>query len=221
MSNETSQFSELLASPLGDFIAAIGRGVGEAQAALDQGSLQTMLDIYNLDNSTNTENNPDQSKLIELIRSIGYTPTFYTIPETECEAQVSLSMSQSNQGNSSIAQDKRVHSKIYATPINAGNVNKFGLTANASAKIKFKVVAVPPPAGLEEVRIVPDLINKEYTEELKLLLETIGLNPGIILPEGTEYDPAKNYIIVSQSPVAKTTAAIGSELTLNIEEKPR
>jgi len=218
MSNATAQFSELLANPLGDFIAAIGRGVGEAQAALDQGSLQAVLDIYNIDDFENAEITPEQAKLLEIIRSIGYQPTFYTIPETECEAQVSLALSITNQDSNSFNPENKGKSKIYATPINAGNVNKFGLTANASAKIKFKIVAVPPPAGLDEMRIVPNLINKDYTPDLQALLESIGLILTIVLPAGVEYNPKQRYEIESQFPEPKTTVTIGSELKINIKE---
>jgi len=217
MDNITAQFSELLSSPLGDFIAAIGRGVGEAQAALDQGSLQAVLDIYNIDDFENSEITAEQAKLLEIIRSIGYQPTFYTIPETECEAQVSLALSITNQDSKGSNLENKGKSKIYATPINAGNVNKFGLTANASAKIKFKIVAVPPPAGLDEMRIVPNLINKVYTPELQALLESIGLIL-TILPADVEYNTVKKYRIESQFPAPKTTVTIGSELEINIKK---
>jgi len=78
-------------------------------------------------------------------------------------------------------------------------------------------VAVPPPAGLDEMRIVPNLINKVYTPELQALLESIGLIL-TILPADVEYNTVKKYRIESQFPAPKTTVTIGSELEINIKK---
>lgn len=189
MSNPKKQFSELLSSPLGELIASIGRGVGEAQAALDEGSLTQTLELYKLeeaqqlkdrlDNANEDEKQEiiEESRLAQLIRSIGYQPTFYAIPETEVEAKVSLNMN-SQSRKTSIGQNRYKLTRYQAnvTPLNANNINQYNLNANAAATLKFKIVPVPPPSGVPEKRIMPNLIGREYNDETIAIIESIGLN---------------------------------------------
>lgn len=193
MSNYIDQFSELLSNPLGDLIASIGRGVGEAQAALDAGSLAQTLEMYREDESRS----PEDKRTIELMREIGYQPTFYTIPETECEAQVSISLGVSgNEPTSPIQNGYSNRTKMYATPLNAGNINRYNLNAQASAKLKFKIVPVPTDAVISEMRIMPNLENKSF-KDAKILLASLGLN--YKLAEGVKEEDIKDSDLVSST----------------------
>lgn len=172
--NPVQLFSELLGGPLGELISSVGQGVGDAQAALDQGALEQTLDIYDI--SKDDERTDDELKLLSLIREIGYQPTFYTIPETEVEAQISLSLDLKSQQTSPIGGSPLSKYKINATPLNAGNVNRFGLQANAMAKLKFKIVPVPPPQNISEIRNVPDLSGKPWNETTKETIQNLGFS---------------------------------------------
>ena len=143
-----NSISEIMAVPLGDMIYSIGRGVGEAQAALDAGSLAQTKEIY-------SSKHPD----IVPLKEIGYQPTFYVIPETEVELQLSLSIS----GTETVSANN-VATKLpltptplrkqvfYAAPVNASNANKYNINMNAVAKVKFKIVPVPPPIAVEAIK---------------------------------------------------------------------
>jgi hypothetical protein len=170
--NPVKLFSELLGGPLGELISSVGQGVGDAQAALDQGALQQTLELYDL--SKDEDRTDEELKLINLIRGMGYQPTFYAIPETEVEAQISLSLDLKSEQSSPIGGYALSKYKINATPLNAGNVNRFGLQADAMAKLKFKIVAVPPNANLGELRIVPDFSSKNWNDETKELIQNLG-----------------------------------------------
>nr|WP_294858920.1 hypothetical protein [uncultured Fluviicola sp.] len=170
--NPVKLFSELLGGPLGELISSVGQGVGDAQAALDQGALQQTLELYDL--SKDADRTDEELKLINLIRGMGYQPTFYAIPETEVEAQISLSLDLKSEQSSPIGGYALSKYKINATPLNAGNVNRFGLQADAMAKLKFKIVAVPPNANLGELRIVPDFSSKNWNAETKELIQNLG-----------------------------------------------
>jgi hypothetical protein len=170
--NPVKLFSELLGGPLGELISSVGQGVGDAQAALDQGALQQTLELYDL--SKDGDRTDEELKLINLIRGMGYQPTFYAIPETEVEAQISLSLDLKSEQSSPIAGYALSKYKINATPLNAGNVNRFGLQADAMAKLKFKIVPVPPNANLGELRIVPDFSSKNWNDETKELIQNLG-----------------------------------------------
>jgi hypothetical protein len=145
------------------------------------------------------------------MREIGYVPTFYSIPETEVEAQVSLSFSVQETSTSSSTSPELLNSftqvskaKMYATPVNAALTNKFNLNVNASAKIKFKIVAVPPPAGASEIRVVPTLVGKSLASadtllsQFSLLREvTDGPEDGIII----EQDKEPGTVVVSSETI--------------------
>jgi hypothetical protein len=174
-SNSYDYVKDAFAAPLGDFIAAIGEGVGEAQAALDEGSLRQTLEIYNSD--------PDKgSETLKMLREVGYQPTFYTIPKTTAKAKISLSISQQSTSNS-IQTGRAFRPKMYATPVNASNSNKYKLGLNATAEIQFDIVPVPPSEA-QIIRFLPNIIKKEDENgnmvnrtfaEIKTLLTEYGL----------------------------------------------
>ena len=58
--------SDVVASPLGEVIAAVGQGVADAQQALDEGSPGKTLEIYS----------EGGSQMLQMLRDIGYNPTF-------------------------------------------------------------------------------------------------------------------------------------------------
>ncbi len=181
--NPVQLFSELLGGPLGDLISSVGQGIGDAQAALDQGALEQTLEIYDI---SKDENRTDEElKLLSLIREMGYHPTFYTIPETEVEAQISLSLDLKSEQSSPAAGYALSKYKINATPMNAGNVNRFGVQANAMAKLKFKIVPVPPPQNISEIRTVPDLSNFAWGDETKAMLQNLGFSYELRTLDGT------------------------------------
>ncbi|MGH1387769.1 hypothetical protein [Kordia sp.] len=174
-SNSYDYVKDAFAAPLGDFIAAIGEGVGEAQAALDEGSLRQTLEIYNSD--------PDKgSETLKMLREVGYQPTFYTIPKTTAKAKISLSISQQSTSNS-IQNGRAFRPKMYATPVNASNTNKYNLGLNATAEIQFDIVPVPPSEA-QIIRFLPNIIEKDDGNgnmikrtfaEIKTLLTEYGL----------------------------------------------
>lgn len=174
-SNSYDYVKDAFAAPLGDFIAAIGEGVGEAQAALDEGSLRQTLEIYNSD--------PDKgSETLKMLREVGYQPTFYTIPKTTAKAKISLSISQQSTSNS-IQSGRAFRPKMYATPVNASNTNKYNLGLNATAEIQFDIVPVPPSEA-QIIRFLPNIIEKDDGNgtmikrtfaEIKTLLTEYGL----------------------------------------------
>lgn len=208
MSDPISNFSELLSNPLGDLISSIGKGVGEAQAALDSGSLTATLDIYREDDAS--ERTPEEQRMIDLIRDIGYQPTFYAIPETEVEAQVSLSMTLNNNTTTSpLGKTAITKYSMVATPLNAGNVNRFGISANAIAKLKFKIVPVPPPASVSDKRVVPDLKGKVLDDATIALIGQLGFVYSI---DGT----LQTGTIDTQSPDPQEIVTAGTEIVLTL-----
>lgn len=220
--NPSKLFSELLGGPLGELISSIGKGVGDAQAALDEGSLRQTLELY--DTSKDTGRSDDELKLLNMIRSIGYQPTFYTIPETEVEAQISLSLDLKTEQTSPVGGYSMSKFKVNATPLNAGNVNRFGLQASAMAKLKFKIVPVPPALNNPaEMRVVPQLLepNKEtqWDAAKKKLLSDLGL---IYELQDSKGDPVKEEnaegkTILKQEPELGTIISMQNPILITIQ----
>ena len=203
MANNSFDFmKDVLAAPLGELISSIGSGVAEAQAALDAGSLSQTLAIYNSDN---------KDALTTLMREVGYQPTFYALPETEVEAQISiaLSISDAYSENSAGQTNNISKTKVYATPANAAINNKYNLNVNAFSKIKFKIVPVPPPGESGEIRVVPNLIGMKKDEAINILSQ-LGLKY-----TDKSIDPTtKTANIISQNPAAGTIIKASNEIEI-------
>lgn len=211
MPNIKELVSDIMAAPLGDIISAVGRGVADAQQALDRGSLAQLLEIYS---------HADTDEL-KLLQQIGYQPTFYALPETTGEIQVALSISGQtsntpaptrvvNQKSALLArlQPRLQAAKLYAAPVNADLTNRYGFQSSAAARIVFKIVPVPAPGQVSEIRVVPNLVGMPFATaqqlaaqlDLELLatdaqgnpIETTGTTAGI-----SEQQPAAGEITLA------------------------
>jgi len=205
-------------------------------AALDEGSLRASLEIY-------AENEDDG---LQLLRDIGYRPTFYALPETTGELTVALNvgmtgdhnlgLGQSSQNslersttektaisnlsraNTAFTQASAVPTKakprIYAKPVNAGYTNRFNFTASASAKLTFKIVPVPPPIDVGELRTVPNLVG-ETVSNIASILERLQLEYEILnIAQGVEIDLTKT--VKSQNTAATTIVTMGTIIGIEI-----
>lgn len=211
MSDFRQLAQDIGSAPLGDLIAAIGRGVAEAQAALDAGSLEQTLELY------------DQSDdLVQTLRELGYRPTFYTIPETEGELKLSLTVAGqlptrptapvpiTPTARSSLAR-VAPRPRVYAAPVDGRYQNSFSFTGEVSATVKFKVVAVPPPSEAEQARVAPDFVGTSYADALTL---ADSFDLGLVVEGGTE--PAADDTIETQDIAGGTIVVAGSTITISV-----
>ena len=193
MANSSVDFmKDVLAAPLGELITSVGEGVAQAQAALDEGSLEQTLRIYS---ETDDEG-------LKLLRDIGYQPTFYALPETVCEAKISLAMSNvvTDGGKKTVSPltgklASPLKSKVYVSPVNATSSNKYNMKTEASTSLKFKIVPIPPSNSVAEIRVLPNLVGKDLSE-VEELLSALGLTYTV---DGTE-DPAPEDAVMTQVP---------------------
>ncbi len=228
MKNDISELlREVVASPLGDVIASVGEGVADAQQALDEGSLAKSLEIYS----------EGGEEALRVLREIGYRPTFYALPETTGEVRVSMRLGKSAAGAGArrpaanalqpavVAQLARIgrnvafKPKIYATPVDASYANRFGYQANISAKLTFKIVPVPAPDGVDDLRVLPDFRDKTITDSLELAA-SIGLDLRVLDVAGLLLDNPDGAAIVGQqdpSPEPPKFAQVGDEIVLTVK----
>ncbi len=207
---------DIVASPLGDVIASVGEGVAEAQQALDEGSLAKTLEIYS----------EGGEEALSVLREIGYRPTFYVLPETTGEVRVSLHLGKSAQGTGTAVKTQlsrvglnigAIKPRLYATPVDAGYANRYGFQADVSAKLTFKIVPVPAPDGIDELRIVPDFIGKTIIES-QTIAKSVGLEIIVHNTDGSLIDnPDENANITKQAPLPEKYARTGDEVVLTVE----
>lgn len=218
MKNIRNLVNDVVAAPLGDVIASVGEGVAAAQHALDEGSLAAVLELYA---------DGDDAKM-RLLREIGYRPTFYTLPDTTGEVRVALKLGQGAAGASAAkavskssvptavmarlgARGLNLSQKLYASPVDAGYSNQYGYTADVSAKLTFRIVPIPPPDGVDELRLVPALVGKALSDA-RLLAEAYELNIELNAEPEEGADPA----VLTQEPEAGAIARVGDSLSLTL-----
>lgn len=220
MANElTALMQDVLASPLGDVIASVGQGVAAAQQALDEASVAKTLEIYR----------EGGDAMVAMLRDIGYRPTFYVLPETTGEVSVSMRLAGGNSGsaappspvasvlNPAIAARALQRVRTYVTPVDAGFANRYGFTATASAKLTFKIVPVPPPDGMDQARVMPDLAGRKIGDAL-LVLDMLDLAVRIVDKDGTAVSaPDAASVVGETDPVAGTVVRTDGEIVVKLK----
>jgi hypothetical protein len=199
-----------LSAPLGSVIAAVGRGVADAQQALDQASLAQTIAIYQAQG--------EQGEA--LLREIGYRPTFYVLPETTCEVQLSMRIGGSGAPDGSAGTggtDAMRTTRTYVTPVDAGFANRYGFQIQAAAKLSFKIVPVPPPAALDDLRPVPDLVGRAGGAAVQAL-QTLDLKASVVDDAGTAVPEAElsSWKVTQQSVPAARLLRATAEVVLTV-----
>jgi len=204
----------------------VGEGVAEAQAALDEGSLAKTLEIYS----------EGGEEALKVLREIGYRPTFYALPDTTGEVRVSMRLGKSAAGTATqnknlsglqpavttqlarMGRNIGIKPRIYATPVDAGYANRFGYQANISAKLTFKIVPVPAPDGVDEIRVLPNFVGKSISQSREVA-DSLGLEILIQNTLGEVIDtPDENDKVSQQDPSAESSnfVLVGDEVVLTV-----
>jgi len=213
MANDPTQYLDALSAPLGDLIASVGRGVAEAQRALDTSTLETIREIY--------EENQDDDGFLLTLRGLGYQPTWYSIPEATGEITVAVTVG----GHVGPASDPVLRLaapaqhqplRLYASPVDAGYQNRFQFDVRAASKLTFRIVPVPPSTLAEQIRVVPNLVGLTAAEVDTRLA---GLGILATLAAG-QSEPAPQATVASQQPAAGELITPGRTVELTFEPLP-
>lgn len=175
------QLMDTLSLPVGDLIAEVGKGVAQAQQALDAQVIENFKSIY-----------ADDNDALRHLREMGYRPTWYHIPEAEAELQISLSITGNYSG------EGKQKSRMYAAPVDAAYKSNFDYSLEGSSSLKFRVVPTPEPASIESQHVVPELTGYSLEKAQQLLNK---LNIPYELSSQTQD---------AQTPVQSTEPAAGS-----------
>ena len=176
---DTPELLDALSAPVGDLITSVGTSVAAAQRAMDSASLDALQEIYERDEAQ-----------FHLLQSIGYKPTWYQIPEVDAEISIALTVTGSHEETGRSAS--RV--KLYAAPVDAGYTSRFGFELQASSKVRFKVVPVPPSTAAEALQGADALVLvTEWNEFRHVDPEEIKvpLNQPVLFDGRNIFDPAR------------------------------
>ena len=125
--NITKAIEDVLIRPLAEVLSQVGKGVADAQRAMDMNSIATQVML---------ENDP-------VLRELALEAPWYHMPEVNLELKMNLSM----QSEKSIKNNKVVLRKMrmYAAPQNASYQNSFKADAEGASQIRARIVSIPPP----------------------------------------------------------------------------
>jgi hypothetical protein len=113
-------------------IAALGSGIGRAQAELDRHAI----DIEQL-----IAEDP-------VLAEYGLSATWYQIPSAEMEVKVAVAMQRSGTPSRGAGpMIERAPPRLFLEPLNARYTNQFSYDTQASSIVKLTVNAVPPPSA--------------------------------------------------------------------------
>lgn len=202
--------AESVAAPLGEVIAAVGQGVAEAQRALDDAALAATLAIYSGQGDAG----------VALLRDIGYRPTFYVLPDTSCEVQVSMRIGGTGGADGSAGTAGLPGAigkgRTYVTPVDAGFQQRFGFQASAAAKLTFRIVPVPPPSALDDARPIPDLTGKSAPDAVAELAR-LGLAASLVDKNGKAVADPAGRKVAAQGIEAGRLAPLAEPVVLTLE----
>lgn len=181
----SDQLLDALSAPLGDLIAEVGRGVAEAQQALDARTIET---VRALAEAAGPEDP------LSLLRQIGYQPTWYQIPEATAEITVALTIAGSGSSEGKATSGGR-RPRIFAAPVDAAYANRYSYELKAASTLRFRVVPVPPSPAVERLRAAPAVVGLPFAEARERL-EALDV-PYRLADEKERADDEK---VVSQTP---------------------
>jgi hypothetical protein len=190
--------TDALSAPLGELIASIGRGVADAQRALDAQALTALREIYESD-----------EEFFRELQAIGYRPTWYHIPEAQGQIQVALSLSGTqDQGPQSPAGGVQPAARIrlYAAPLDAGYTSRYNFSLTASSSLTFRIVPVPPSPAVEAIRIMPSVVDLSLSEAMDRLAR-LGI-------EASAPDVPGTTVVTTQSPAPGTVLEPDIDVTV-------
>jgi hypothetical protein len=200
--------SDTLAAPLGDLIAAVGRGLAEAQQALDLATVETIKALQ-----------AGQSASLDVLRQLGYQPTWYRIPELHAEITLSLSIGSSTTTSGTGSADAQGQGgqtgpgriRLYGSTMDASYTNRYDYDLNAASVIKFRIVPVPPSTAAADLKVVPRL-DRMLFKDARARLVSLGIPFDVPAPP-----PRDDEVVQGTDPAAGEFLPLGQRVTLSFD----
>jgi predicted flap endonuclease-1-like 5' DNA nuclease len=201
--NDYIEAPDVFFEDMADMIINLGKGIAEAQHALDMNAVRTQEEI-----------NDD-----EVIRSTGIMATWYAIPEATFNLKMNYAVVNEQSASSGTTEGKKPLSKrIVISPMNAKYQNYFKVNESMQSELNLKFVPVPPPTRLSQVNYAPDLIGKTLEEAKKSIAEAGLVLSNVTVTEGIPSDN-RDTQVVEQSLLPGNETRFNDKLSLKIYKK--
>jgi hypothetical protein len=133
--------SEVFAAPIEGVIAALGKGIADAQTELDKASAAAQ----------------DAISSDPVLSQHGVQATWYQFPRVELKLKLALSVAQDTTTTTTTASAVLAGPllRLVAQPVTASYQNRFNFDAQAASTVTVALVPVPSPAGADAAAVVP------------------------------------------------------------------
>ena len=191
-----SAVSETFFYDMGDVIASVGRGIAEAQQALDMSAILTQQQINDDDD----------------LRAWGISAQWFTIPEATVNLKMNYQFTQEKVEEGSVGANRKT--RLLVSPINAKYTNTFKVSETLQSELNLKFLPIPAPTRWTEQITVPDLSGmtlaevKEHIAAIGMKLGDVELGAGVTEGEG---------IVASQSPPEGSRVWLAEKAHIRLE----
>ena len=194
-------------SDLSNVLTELGKGVANAQHALDRASLDIQNDILKDDK----------------LYGMGLQATWYVMPEVEFTMKMDYSVYEERTESGEVKP-----AKISILPSNATYSNLFKSSKKEESSVRLRIVPIPANDKFVKRRYMPNLLGKDKDEdkyvvstigELKSELESVGISSYEILPiKEAGWDDSVQIQVLKQAPNAGTLLELGDVPVVEVNE---
>lgn len=193
----TTSTAPSIYSDLSTIISELGKGIAEAQLALDRSSIDT------------------QNKILESdeLYNMGLQATWYVMPEVDFTLKMDYAVTEEK-----TVSGKVVGTKLRAAPSNATFNNLFKSSKHEESTLNLKFVPIPTSERTTMRRYMPNLSKVDSYRGLVAAMEDKEIANYTILPEEAADWEEDAIRVVSQKPAAGTLMKIGTVPEIEIKK---
>jgi len=140
---------EVFSAPIEGIIVAMGKGVSEAQSALDHNSIKSQEAL---------DADPVLSRL-------GLQATWYQMPHVELQLKLAMAVTEDKPAPPSAPSAQAVSKfRLHAQPVSAAYQNHFNYNVQAASTITLSIVPVPAPRAADQSAVAPRLSTDQVQQ---------------------------------------------------------
>jgi hypothetical protein len=136
---------EIFSAPIEGIIASLGKGIADAQRALDLNSIAMQKQL---------DTDPE-------LAPFGLQATWYQLPRVDLQLTLAMTVAE----DQTVSQTPRFF--LIAQPVSAAYQNHFNFDAKAASTINLSIVPVPPPRSADQA-VAPRLLTPAQVQSKAL-----------------------------------------------------
>jgi hypothetical protein len=166
--------SEIFAAPIEGVIAALGKGIADAQTEMDRASAAAQ-DAINSD---------------PVLSQTGVQATWYQFPKVELRLKLAVSVAQDTTTTATPALAMSPLLRLVAQPVTASYQNRFNFDAQAASTVTVTLVPVPNPSGADQSAVTPRMATQDVQAAALATgkFTTVGTAPNLSPSPGLRFE---------------------------------